>query len=746
MSNLTWGRFKLKMQQMFGMDLRSIALFRVVMALCVIGDMLERLTDLRVMYTEEGIMPRSLIVTRYSSNFFFPIHLINTSWGAQLFFFWIHIGFAFLMMIGYRTKTFSVLTWFMTISLQAYNGVIGHGGDVFFRMMLFINMFLPTAQFYSVDTATFATEKQKPIPTINSTHNDIETPSSGIIVGQHSPQQHSANGGQDITISKDQNSQEISLDFSSVQKQDSYYKYKPLTAEYSNRYRFLSFATFAVLLQMGCMYVASFFHKTGEEWKNGEATFYAITLDYFATDFAKFLVQFREPLRLMTLAVAKWELFGIFFMSIPFWTDYFRLFAAFGFFCMHAGFVSCLRLGLFFFVTAGAQAINIPPFAWDRFFNWADQKILKGQRPLRVHYNTTSPLSQYITLTLKTFFILPNTAEFSPLERINPEDRISSVSSPINISTIDDEETSEDEETIEDNGILLNRKPTSNSSTKKQSNRISDSKSLLLGDDWLVTIDGNGIRKSNIHALLLICSKSPLLFPFAWACNYIPSSFSEAFFGRIMLFIHQKTQQSQIQEQKPSLYQEKKQFAKPLPRYYGWVNNIWMAFICWFLLAYNLHTFRYFNLGYKSEYNQFGYLLRLDQGWNMFSPSPPKTHWWHVIHGNLEDGTPVELFKKEGIFNFEINKEVSFDKPDPFYPSYGNHRWFKYWENGFNQYGADPMRLEMGRYICREFNKRHFGHEQLYRFTIYFVHEFQHLNGTLSSPPQHAPLWDHVCY
>ncbi|EGC28926.1 hypothetical protein DICPUDRAFT_59115 [Dictyostelium purpureum] len=659
--------YKYKMTCMFGMDYRSLALFRVAMALCIIGDLIERATDLRVMYTDYGVFPRHLITERYMSNYFFVIHLMNTSFHFQAFLFTLHGVFAFLMLIGYRTRTMAALSWFMTISLQAYNGIVGHGGDVFFRMMLFINIFLPSSEFFSVDKATF--------------FNDYH-----------------------------------------LTKQINHYN--------PNSYRVVSFATVAILLQMGLMYVTSYFYKTGEEWHNGESTFYALTLDYFATDIAKVFLNFRGTLRVLTLAVAKWELFGIFFMVSPIFTDWLRLFGAIGFIAMHAGFIMCLRLGFFFFCTAGAQLINIPTPAWELFFDWAEKKILKGQKPTRVYYNTSSPLSQRIALALKTFFIIPGTAVFSPLDSYNNQE-ISMDSYSVNTANTNNN----------DNSIYSLSSPP-HQQLNEDTTTVYKSKELL-GDDWLVTIDSNGLRKRNCHALNFIISKSPLLFPFAMLFNKVPQNVIDAF-SYVMQRLHGNTQQKQMLSGKKSLYQKKRNPAPPASNFSKVSINLWMGFVCWFILAYNCKVFN-INLGYHHDYNQIAYLFRFDQSWNMFSPAPPKVHWWHVIHGKLDDGTDVELFKDEGLFKFDINTVVNFDKPNPFYKSYRNHRWFKYWENGFNQANSDPLRLEMGRYICREFNSKNFNEKKLYTFSIYFVHEFQHLNGTVS-PSQHYSLWNHICY
>lgn len=36
----------------------------------------------------------------------------------------------------------------------------------------------------------------------------------------------------------------------------------------------------------------------------------------------------------------------------------------------------------------------------------------------------------------------------------------------------------------------------------------------------------------------------------------------------------------------------------------------------------------------------------------MFSPHPPKAHWYYVIQAYKDDGTEFELFKDEGIFKY----------------------------------------------------------------------------------------------
>jgi hypothetical protein len=56
------------------------------------------------------------------------------------------------MLIGYRTRLFTVLSWFMMVSLHNRNGLILQGGDDLMRMILFWAIFLPWGARYSCDS------------------------------------------------------------------------------------------------------------------------------------------------------------------------------------------------------------------------------------------------------------------------------------------------------------------------------------------------------------------------------------------------------------------------------------------------------------------------------------------------------------------------------------------------------------------------------------------------------------------
>ena len=47
-----------KWDQLFGIDLRSLAVLRIGLALLVLTDLFDRLPDLEAHYTDQGVLPR----------------------------------------------------------------------------------------------------------------------------------------------------------------------------------------------------------------------------------------------------------------------------------------------------------------------------------------------------------------------------------------------------------------------------------------------------------------------------------------------------------------------------------------------------------------------------------------------------------------------------------------------------------------------------------------------------------------
>ena len=127
---------------------------RVSLGLVVITDLIVRSTALTVFYGDQGVYPLSLLYTGWRGEWAWSLHLLG---GGPLPYligiFVIHGIAAFCMMIGYRTRTATFVTWFLMVSLHNANSSVLQGGDDIFRSLLFIGIFLPWGSVFSVDQA-----------------------------------------------------------------------------------------------------------------------------------------------------------------------------------------------------------------------------------------------------------------------------------------------------------------------------------------------------------------------------------------------------------------------------------------------------------------------------------------------------------------------------------------------------------------------------------------------------------------
>ena len=73
------GVFRNWLAEIFALDVRSLALFRVSVALVVLADLAARSGDLRDHYTDVGILPRATAIAEYGRYGFLSLHLFGGS-------------------------------------------------------------------------------------------------------------------------------------------------------------------------------------------------------------------------------------------------------------------------------------------------------------------------------------------------------------------------------------------------------------------------------------------------------------------------------------------------------------------------------------------------------------------------------------------------------------------------------------------------------------------------------------------
>ena len=149
------------LDRLAGIDTRSLALFRVSLALLVLVDLALRSRELVAFYTDAGVLPTWAAVQWLGAQSRFVVHTWSGATWYQALLFALTAVAALAMLVGYRTRWATAVTWFLVASLQARNPTLANGGDNLLRIMLFWAILVPLGARWSVDRARSA----RPAPT-----------------------------------------------------------------------------------------------------------------------------------------------------------------------------------------------------------------------------------------------------------------------------------------------------------------------------------------------------------------------------------------------------------------------------------------------------------------------------------------------------------------------------------------------------------------------------------------------------
>jgi predicted DCC family thiol-disulfide oxidoreductase YuxK len=137
----------------YALDVRSLALMRIGLALVILRDLTWRFPDLTVFYSDEGVLPRTSLIDQFLEPWYWSIHLLSGQPFVQGLLFVSAILLALAMLVGYRTRLATIASWALIISIHHRNPALLFAGDSVLRTMMFWSMFLPLGAAYSFDIA-----------------------------------------------------------------------------------------------------------------------------------------------------------------------------------------------------------------------------------------------------------------------------------------------------------------------------------------------------------------------------------------------------------------------------------------------------------------------------------------------------------------------------------------------------------------------------------------------------------------
>lgn len=277
---------------LFGIDLRTLGLFRICLGTVLFWNLCRLYPDLTAFYTDLGVMPRAWMIQSDSSDRISLYFLNGSTWftGVLLT---LQVIFALMYALGWRTRLANLASLILWGSLCNRNTLLMIGGDLLIACLLFWSLFLPVAARFSLDARRAA----NPPPAFN----------------QH-----------------------------------------------------LSWASAGLLLQVMSVYFYSAILKSDPEWmRDYTAVYYALQLDRYATPLGLWLLQF--PLLLKGLTAFVWwlEMLGPILIFTPLLLKPVRFLVMLAFMLMHVGFIFCLEIGHFPYVSITSLTAFLGGWFWD---------------------------------------------------------------------------------------------------------------------------------------------------------------------------------------------------------------------------------------------------------------------------------------------------------------------------------------------------------------------------------------------
>lgn len=308
-----------------GVDTRALAALRVGLGLLLLADLLGRARDIRVFYTDAGVLPLAAR-ERLVSEWFLSVHALSGDLWWQVVLFLVAAAAALALTVGYRTRLATAVSWVLLVSLHNRMPVVLNGGDVLLRMVLLWAIFLPLGERWAVDARRRAWRAS------DAARDQRERTTDGAVSG-------------------------------------------------AARERVATLASAGLLLQVVTMYTVNAALKlSGDLWIEGSAIRYVFSLEQFTLPPGELLAAHPELLVAFDRVWLALVTGSVLLVVLRGWP---RTALVGAFVGGHLSMYLTMRLGLFPLVACVALVAFLPPTVWDRIEAVADRAPwLDPGRPL----------------------------------------------------------------------------------------------------------------------------------------------------------------------------------------------------------------------------------------------------------------------------------------------------------------------------------------------------------------------------
>jgi hypothetical protein len=140
-----------RFRQVFYLDLRMLACFRIGLGALTLWDLGCRAGSFKAHYGSSGVLPPNEASLYADFNTLIPFHLWFTSDIQQACLFFMHGLAAIALILGIKTRWTTIICWLLLNSLHIRNPVVLYGADRQLAALFFWAMFLPLGARWSFD-------------------------------------------------------------------------------------------------------------------------------------------------------------------------------------------------------------------------------------------------------------------------------------------------------------------------------------------------------------------------------------------------------------------------------------------------------------------------------------------------------------------------------------------------------------------------------------------------------------------
>jgi len=316
-----WEKFRRYfVDQYMTVDARSLGLGRIGLALILLFDLVRRIPDLTLFYSNEGLIPNHMMMWRPPTQWMFSFFFI-LSHPDEVAVGFLVCGLVYLLlMVGWRTRLMHFLALICVLSLHGRVTLLENGGDWMLGELTLWTAFLPTGRRFSID-ALRASLRARRETTAAQLADRVGMDASGSV-------------------------------------------------------NVVSLAVLALALQIANSYIFNAVHKGGPTWREGTAVHYVMHQDRMCTWLA---VWIRPHMTLWLSRLMSWSalateaILPIMLLS-PVQKTPARRVAILGIIGLHLGFQLFINLGVFSFAMIGYTPFLLTGPDWEAFARFAQRR------------------------------------------------------------------------------------------------------------------------------------------------------------------------------------------------------------------------------------------------------------------------------------------------------------------------------------------------------------------------------------